>query len=152
MFASRGGLGNFVDITISDKSPAEAAVVMAADRRQEVAALHHTVLGHRRICQTAWASKRLVFEVKNLPNGKKDLKTVKSEAQNRRKKTVAAKKRVSTTIERNLLKANGSQPVICCPGSLLHILIEIRFFSGTVPLRMPPFPCGKITARWQMTV
>jgi hypothetical protein len=74
-------------------------------------------------------------------------KTVKSEAQKRRK----PKKCVSAAIEQNTLKANSSPPAptrycfarICCPRSLLHILIGIRFFSRTVHSRTLPFPLWK---------
>ncbi len=121
---------------------------MAAGKPQEVATLRHTVFGRRQICQTAWVHWRGLFcEVKMLPNRKKDLKTVKSEAQQQRKKTVVAENCVSTSIEHNPLKENSSPPAptrhcfarICCPGSLLHILIEIRFFSRMVCSCTPPF-------------
>ncbi len=32
---------------------------------------------------------------------------------------------------------------ICCPGSMLHILIEITISSRMAHSRMPPFPLGK---------
>jgi hypothetical protein len=37
-------------------------------------------------------SERFVFKVKKLPNEKQDFKTVKSKAQNQKKKTVTAEK------------------------------------------------------------
>ncbi len=52
--------------------------------------------------------ERFVFEVKKLQNGKKYLKTVKSEAQSRSEKTTATEKHVSASIARNPQKANGS--------------------------------------------
>jgi hypothetical protein len=70
-------------------------------------------------------------------NGKRDLKTINSEAQNPSKKTVAAKKHSTGAITCFSLEANGSlvTPIkhcfarICCRGSLLHILIEITLSS-----------------------
>ncbi len=136
-------------------------LVMVADKHQEATALLHALFDRSQICQTAWAHRRgLFFEVKKLPNGKKDLKTMKNKAQNQRKKTVAAEKHVSAAIEWNPLMANGSPLVptrhcfarICCYGSLLHTLIAIRFFSMVVRLQCHHFPCRKIVSHWQITV
>jgi hypothetical protein len=44
------------------------------------------------------ASDKFVFEVKRLPNGKTDLKTVKSKAQTQRKINAAAQKHASASI------------------------------------------------------
>jgi hypothetical protein len=68
----------------------------------------------------------VLFRSKKVPNGKNDLKTVKSEAQNQRK-------RVSAIVAQNPLKTNVSSltPIrrcfarTWCPGPLLHFLIEI---------------------------
>ncbi len=71
-----------------------------------------------------------------------NLKTVRSEAQNRR---VATKRFVAAVIVRNPRKANESlhpcQTSICCPRSLLQLLIEIRFSAQlagpcTLPLSL----------------
>jgi hypothetical protein len=86
-----------------------------------------------------------------LPNGIKDLKTVKSRDPKPKKQTVANKKRVAAAILWIPLKANGSLPVPtrrcyarkCCPGSLLHILIKNRLYSSTAHSRTPPFPWRK---------
>jgi hypothetical protein len=121
--------------------------MMALDKCKEVVALHH-----KDICETVWVSWRSLFLKKMLPNGKKDLKTVKRKAQNQRKKIVTAEKHFTGTITSFPLEANGSLQTptrscfakICCPGSLSHILIKIRISSC--------FPCRKIAARWQIAV
>jgi hypothetical protein len=82
---------------------------------------------------------------------KKDLKTVKSKAQTQRKINAAAQKHASASIVWNPLKANGSPltPIrrcftrLCCPESLLHILIEIRLASQMAGLHLPPIPLGE---------
>jgi hypothetical protein len=58
-----------------------------------------------RHCLEALAS--LVFKVKKLPNGVKDLKTVKSEDPKQKKQTVANKKRVAAAIARTPQKATA---------------------------------------------
>jgi hypothetical protein len=50
------------------------------------------VSGYRRLRDCLGELERFVFEVKRLPNDKKDLKTAKREAQNQRKKILAAEK------------------------------------------------------------
>jgi hypothetical protein len=82
--------------------------------------------------------ERFVLGIKNLPDGKKDLRTVKSEAQNRRKKTVATQKRFAGAI-------------VSSPGSLLHILIEIRLSSWTA-LAHATIALAEKSARWQIVV
>jgi hypothetical protein len=51
------------------------------------------------------ASESLVSKVKKLPNGIKDLKTVKRQDPTPKQKTVATKKHVAAAIERIPLKA-----------------------------------------------
>jgi hypothetical protein len=53
------------------------------------------------------ASENLVSKVKKLPNGIKDLKTVKSGDPKPKQKTVATKKHVTADIERIPLKATA---------------------------------------------
>ncbi len=53
------------------------------------------------------ASASLVFQVKKLPNGIKDLKTFKNGDPKPKKKTVATEKRVAAAIERIPLKATA---------------------------------------------
>ncbi len=80
---------------------------------------------------------------------KKDLKTVKSEAQNWSKNTVTTEKHFAGAIASFPPEANRSltMPIrcciirICCPRSLLHILIEIRLSSRTAQIQ--PFPLRK---------
>ncbi len=94
------------------------------------------------------ASECFAFEVKKLQNGKKDLQTVKSEAQNRSKKTVAGQKRFAGAIVNFSPEENGLPPMpirccvaqICYPGSMLHILIKISLSSWTARSQTPPFP------------
>ncbi len=72
-----------------------------------------------------------------MPNGKRDLKTINSEAQNPSKKTVVAKKHSTGGVTCFSLEANGSLATpfkhcfarICCRGCVLHILIEITLSS-----------------------
>ncbi len=60
------------------KSSANAAMAITAAKRQAVAALRYVVLAVANFA-TVWGLRRvLFFKVKKLPNGIKDLKTVKS--------------------------------------------------------------------------
>ncbi len=77
-------VGVNVGVTISKKSPATAAVVITARKCQEVTMLGHAVL----------ASESFIFYIKKLPNGIKDLKTIKSEDPKPKKQTVATENMV----------------------------------------------------------
>ncbi len=77
-----------------------------------------------------------------------------------KKQTGAAKKHVTSAIAWNLLKVNGSSPVSTrhcfarkfCPGSVLHILTEIRLSSQTGVRTRRPFLCGIIAESQQIAV
>jgi hypothetical protein len=73
-------LGVHVGVTICEKSPAEAALAIAAAECQEEATLQHAILAIANFVRLFGCSENLVFYVKKLPDGVKDLKTVKSKA------------------------------------------------------------------------
>jgi hypothetical protein len=84
---------------------AEAAVAMAGDKCQEVATLCTWSSFCRHLQDCLDEMERFVFKVKKLLNGIHNLKTVRTEAQNRR---VTTKRCVAPVIVRNPLKANES--------------------------------------------
>ncbi len=93
------------------------------------------------IFNSAWGAGSLVFKVKKLFIGVNILKTCKSWCPKPKSQTVAIKRCYSTNIARNPLKANGSPSThtrpcftsISCSGTVLQILIKIRFSSWMVP-------------------
>jgi hypothetical protein len=118
----------------------------------------HMVLATAEFVRLIGELERFVFKVEKLWNGKNDLRTVKSEAQNQSEKTVTAKK--GFVIVNLSLEADGLllMPIrhffarICSPGSLLHILTEISLSSQTTYLSTPPFSLQKNAVRWQIAV
>jgi hypothetical protein len=60
----------------------EAAVAMALDKGQGVAALRHAVLAVADFGRLFGCVRESCFKVKKLPNGIKDFKTVRNDGQN----------------------------------------------------------------------
>jgi hypothetical protein len=71
-------VGGHDGVTMCKKSPTKAAMAITAAKRIEVAALCHAVFAVADFATLFGASGSLVFQVKKLSNGIKDLKTVKS--------------------------------------------------------------------------
>ncbi len=118
---------------------------MAANTRQEMAALLQVLLAIAKFARLRGCIGGLFFSKKKLLKGIKGLKTIRSGDLKPKKQTFATKKHFDAVIARNKLTAKGSSPMpigrcfasICCSGSLPHILIKIRIFSA------PPFPLRK---------
>jgi hypothetical protein len=94
-------VGVNVRITICKKYSAKAAVAITAGKRQEVATFHHMVLVIADFAMLFGGAGEFFFKVKKLPNGMKDLKTVKSGDPKPQKQTIATKKRVAGAILQN---------------------------------------------------
>jgi hypothetical protein len=78
VFASRVFVGEHAGVTIYKKSPEKVAMAITAAKCQEVAALPHAVLTVTDFATLFGGIAESCFKVKKLPNGIKDLKTVKS--------------------------------------------------------------------------
>jgi hypothetical protein len=84
----------------------KVSMAITAAKRHEVAAHRYVVLAVANVATLFGGVGSLVFKVKKLPNGLKDLKTVKSEDPKPKKQTVANEKRVAA-ISRIPLKATA---------------------------------------------
>ncbi len=78
-------MGGFVGSFICENSPTLVVLAMAADKHQEVEVLFHMVSQCQRLQDCLGALEKFVFELNKFSKGiKDDLKTISSEAQNRR--------------------------------------------------------------------
>jgi hypothetical protein len=90
-----------------EKSQAEATGAMAGRQMsRHSSALPRCFSSRRHLQDCLGELDRFVFKV-NLLNGKKDLKTARSEAQNQRKKTMAAKKHFASALQVIYLRQMG---------------------------------------------
>jgi hypothetical protein len=94
------------------------------------------------------ASESLVFKVKKLSNGIKDLKTVRRGDTKPKKQTVATEKHVTIVqiAEGEWLNTSAYQSLLCqeaLPEPLLPILNKKRFSRRMARLYTPPFPLQK---------
>jgi hypothetical protein len=140
--------------TVCKKSFAKAAFAITPAKRQEVAAFRHAVLAIADVAMLFGGVKESCFlSKKKLPNGIKDLKTVKSGDPKPKKQTIATRKMCRCRYCVDSGEGDGSLPTltrccfarICGPGSLsiylsLSILIKNRLSSRMARSCTPPFP------------
>ncbi len=113
-------VGVHVVKTVFKKSPAEAAVALWADKRQEVAALRARFSLCRHLQDCRGELERFIFEVEKLRKGIKDLNNCWERGSKSKIQTITDEF-VAAVIARYTLKSNGSSltPSRCCFGRML---------------------------------